>query len=279
VSVVTNRENRGVPAACNQGLATARGDYLVLLNNDAVVTDGWLDQLIALAGASPTIGLAGPMSNYAPPPQLVEHTPYADLEGMHAFAARWRAEHLGKWLTCERLSGFCLLMRRAVLDRVGGLDERFGLGFFDDDDLALRARDAGFELAVACDLFVHHFGSRTFDGAGIDAEALLRRNREQFAAKWGEEALRGARPATLTPWGAPREAPAPGEDRGRVRVSLTMIVRDDDWYPHCSPYLKPDECAARKDSANGRADADARSRHTRLIIFRRDLSALVRPAA
>src|SRR5581483_10199061 len=134
----------------------------------AVVTDGWLDQLAGLAESVPQVGLAGPMSNYAPPPQLVEHVPYADLDGMHAFAARWRAEHRGRWLTCERLSGFCLLVKRAVLDRIGGLDERFGIGTFDADDLALRARRAGYEAAVACDLFVHHFGSRTFDAAGVD---------------------------------------------------------------------------------------------------------------
>ena len=48
VTVIKNAENRGFPAAINQGLQQARGEYLVLLNNDAVVTDGWLDQLIAL---------------------------------------------------------------------------------------------------------------------------------------------------------------------------------------------------------------------------------------
>src|SRR6185437_10326448 len=104
------------------------------------------------------------MSNYVAPPQLVEPVPYADLEGMHRFAARWRAEHRGQWLDAVKLSGFCLLMKWRAAGTIGGLDERFGLGFFDDDDLALRARRAGFRLAVAHDLFVHHFGSRTFAG-------------------------------------------------------------------------------------------------------------------
>ena len=49
VTVIANASNRGFPAAINQGLSVARGEYLVLLNNDAVVTDSWLDQLIALA--------------------------------------------------------------------------------------------------------------------------------------------------------------------------------------------------------------------------------------
>jgi len=228
VEVLTNPANCGFPAACNQGLRAARGDYLVLLNNDAVVTDGWLDQLAALADSAPTIGLAGPMTNYAPPPQLVPGVPYADLEGMHRFAARWRAEHRGRWLTAAKLSGFCLLLKRRALEAVGGLDERFGLGFFDDDDLAVRARQAGLELAVACDLFVHHFGSRTFAGAGIDAAALLEANRAKFAAKWGPVATPAARAVALTPWAAPPGGAAAAPPGPRPRVSLTMIVRDEE---------------------------------------------------
>jgi Glycosyltransferase like family 2 len=125
------------------------------------------------------IGLVGPMSNFAAPPQLVEGVPYRNAEEMHAFAKQWRAEHRKQWLTTRKLSGFCLLMKRAVYDKIGGLDERFGLGLFDDDDLAERARRAGFQLAVARDLFVHHFGSRTFLGNGIDAGKLFDENEKK----------------------------------------------------------------------------------------------------
>ena len=53
VTIVSNATNLGCPAAINQGLRLARGEYLVMLNNDVVVTDAWLDQLIALANAKP----------------------------------------------------------------------------------------------------------------------------------------------------------------------------------------------------------------------------------
>jgi glycosyltransferase involved in cell wall biosynthesis len=238
VTIIRNAENRGFPAAINQGLAEARGGYLVMLNNDAVVTDGWLDQLIGLTGApaEDPVGLVGPMSNYATPPQLVEEVPYGDLVEMHRFAHRWREEHRGKWLTVPKLSGFCVLMKREVHAKVGGLDERFGLGFFDDDDLAERARRAGYSLAVARDLFIHHFGSRSFVGNGIDAGRLLEENAEKFAEKWGAEAPRGKRVA-LRAWAA-REVP-PVEvrrptDKASPKVSLTMIVRDEEKnLPHC----------------------------------------------
>src|SRR6185437_16543632 len=88
----------------------------------------WLEQLIALAESAPSIGLAGPTSNYASPPQLVADVPYRDLAGMHAFAARRRAEHRGRWQTAAKPSGFCLLMRRAVLEAVGGAGRAVRVG-------------------------------------------------------------------------------------------------------------------------------------------------------
>jgi GT2 family glycosyltransferase len=145
--------------------------------------------------AGPNIGLVGPMSNYASPPQGVDDVPYRDTREMLAFAQRWRDDHRGQWLTVPKVSGFCLLLKREVYEKIGGLDERFGLGMFDDDDLAERARRAGFEGAVAHDLFVHHFGSRTFLGKGVDAEKLLDENAQRFAAKWGLNGTHGRRVA------------------------------------------------------------------------------------
>jgi GT2 family glycosyltransferase len=84
MTVITNEANRGFPAAANQGLQAAKGEYLVLLNNDAVVTDGWLEGLIAVAGQATEdarpVGLVGPMSNYVTPPQVIEPVPYQTLE-------------------------------------------------------------------------------------------------------------------------------------------------------------------------------------------------------
>src|SRR5580704_8164532 len=158
-----------------------------------------------------SIGLVGPVSNYAAPPQLVDGVPYDDLEPMQGFARRWRDEHLGRWFTVPKLSGFCLFMKRAVHDKIGGLDERFGIGFFDDDDLAERARRAGFELAVAHDLFAHHFGSRTFAGNGVDAGKLLDENARRFADKWGQNVPQGKR-VSLRPFVASR--PPRARDNG-----------------------------------------------------------------
>ena len=103
--------------------------------------------------------------------------------------------------------------------KIGGLDERFGLGLFDDDDLAERARRAGFALAVAHDLFVHHFGSRTFQGNGVNAGKLLDENARRFAEKWRLRDGDGGRERVLIkPWRRPVENGDAQRNPGRVDV-------------------------------------------------------------
>ncbi len=176
-----------ISAACKEALAKARGEFVCLLNNDTVVTPKWLDALTALAKMSDGIGLVGPMSNYAAPPQLVETVPYrlgpkkgarpgealVDVDAVQSFARDFAGTNRGKWVESERLGGFCLLIRRAVLDRVSpGLNEWTDLSLFDSDILSAKARQAGFKLTCCRDLFIHHFGTRTFaHGAPQPVEA------------------------------------------------------------------------------------------------------------
>ena len=224
VEVIRNATNRGFPAGCNQAIARARGSSVVLLNNDTVVTEGWLDGLVARSIRDwPHVGLVGAVSNAAPPPQQVEadYDPRT-LEGLDAFAARRRRDFAGKAMRVERLTGFCLLIRREVLDRVGHLDERYGPGFFDDDDLCVRAREAGFRLLLALDVFIHHHGSRTFAALGIDVRRQLETNFARFREKWGPERSAGYRFEA----GASDRSPVVAAPR--PRVSLCMIVKDEE---------------------------------------------------
>jgi GT2 family glycosyltransferase len=136
------------------------------------------------------VGLVGPVTNCASGPQQIP-VDHQDLIGLPAFATRQRQEKAGRAVRVDRLTGFCLLVRREVFEQVGNFDEQFGLGFFDDDDLCVRAREAGFQLLVAEDVFVHHFGNRTFRGLGIDCKKLLMSNFERFKNKWGSERAAG----------------------------------------------------------------------------------------
>jgi O-antigen biosynthesis protein len=137
--------------------------------------------LAAPAELAPHIGLVGPMSNGAAPPQRVEGVPYrlgprrrpdgppewqVDTAPVDRFAAAFREQHRGRWLEVDRLGGFCLLVKRAVLEALGPLETASGLDVFDTDALCRRAREAGWLLACCADLFVHHFASRAFAHGG-----------------------------------------------------------------------------------------------------------------
>ena len=187
IKIIKNKENLGFAAGNNQGMAEAKGNYVLLMNNDIVVTPGWLGRLIACAEQNPKIGIVGPMSNYVAKPQLVEDLTYntETLDGLNDFALKFSNTYSGKTLPYMRVIGFCMLIKRAVIDKIGGLDTRYGIGNFEDDDFNLRAKLAGYEPCIVKDCFVHHFGSRTFAGAKIDYRESLYKNWEIFKEKWG----------------------------------------------------------------------------------------------
>jgi GT2 family glycosyltransferase/tetratricopeptide (TPR) repeat protein/2-polyprenyl-3-methyl-5-hydroxy-6-metoxy-1,4-benzoquinol methylase len=230
VQLIGNSENRGFPAAVNQGIKEARGDYILLLNNDCIVTTGWLTRLLEAINSAPEIGLAGPCSNCVSGEQKIP-VGYELLTDLDGFAWDWGKRHLALRVMTDRLVGFCLLLKRSVIDRVGLLDERFGLGNFEDDDFCRRAREAGFKAVIAQDSFVHHFGSITYRAMGSKFGSLLDHNRQLFEEKWERE----SEPEHLSSGPEPQSARSktmecaePGLLVGsaRPRVSLCMIVRD-----------------------------------------------------
>lgn len=186
LELISNAENRGFAAANNQGLAAGRGAFRLLLNNDVVVTPGWLERMLAVFRRSPAIGLVGPMSNCVSGPQQVREPGYhvETLQGLDAYAQLFARQRAGRARPSWRVVGFCMLIREEVIGKIGGLDPRFGLGNFEDDDFSLRAALAGFESWIAEDCFVHHFGSRTFSGEQIDYRQSLQANWEIFKRKW-----------------------------------------------------------------------------------------------
>jgi GT2 family glycosyltransferase len=186
VQVVLNAENRGFPAACNQGLALARGRHLVLLNNDTMVPPGWLGRLLAPL-RDEQIGLAGAVTNRIGNEAEVP-TSYATWGGFLR-EARTRADAFaGQVSEIGTVTMFCLAMRRDAYARLGPLDEGYDTGMLEDDDYSMRARRAGYRLVCAEDVLVHHFGEASFGALFADGERdrLLERNRARFEERWGE---------------------------------------------------------------------------------------------
>jgi len=181
---VVRAEGLGYAAGCNRGAEAARGQFIVFLDPHTVVTPAWLSRLTAVAVHEwPRIGLVGPVSGGARPPQWV--TGFGGQGGLDAFAANQSRAWGGRAVVVNRLGGFCLLVRRGVLERVRGFDERLGAGHFAPADICLRARLAGYWSTVAQGVYVHL-------AAGPDAAAArdplaYQEELARFAAKWGPE--------------------------------------------------------------------------------------------
>ena len=149
--VIANRENRGFAAAVNQGIAAGAGAQFLLLNNDTLVTTGWLRRLLGALHSDPRVGLAGPCANCVSGEQQIDVRYDDDLAGLDGFAWEWGKAHDRIREDTSRLVGFCLLIRRAVEEAIGVFDERFGIGCFEDDDYVLRAVNAGWRAVIARD--------------------------------------------------------------------------------------------------------------------------------
>lgn len=193
VKLIANPENAGFPKGCNQGMEIAKGQEILLLNNDTVVTANWLSNLRQALYSAPGIGAVGPVTNNSSNLQKIE-VPYPnenDAEAMAAmqrFAAGYNKSDPDKWHKWMMLVGFCMLFKREVYGQIGGMDEAYSPGNYEDDDYNLRIRKAGYEILLCKDTFIHHFGSKTF-GTFLKEEkerydAGLARKRSYFCQKW-----------------------------------------------------------------------------------------------
>jgi GT2 family glycosyltransferase/glycosyltransferase involved in cell wall biosynthesis len=168
---IRNEKAKGYTFAANQGLRESRGDYVVLLNSDTVVTPDWLDRMIACGESDLRIGLIGPLSNAATwqsIPEIIVNGEFAQNE----LPEGWTVSDMGRVVASYSarlypripfLNGFCLMIKRKVIDQIGYFDEQvFGRGYGEENDYGLRARNAGWQLAVAEDAYVYHAQSRSY---------------------------------------------------------------------------------------------------------------------
>jgi len=160
VRIMESYENIGVEARAKL-MPLAKGKYIVVMDNDVVLTRYWLDQCIIWAKAIPDLGIIGPRTNYASGPQLVENAPNhnGDIEGLEKFAENWRMlpEHRGQLLQIPRLPSFFWFMTREVINRVGNF-KSYGKFSFEDECFSLRVSLAGLRVLIDNDIYVHHFG-------------------------------------------------------------------------------------------------------------------------
>ena len=184
VRVILNDANLGVAGGYNVGLRAARGDYVILLNNDTFATRGWVRDLIRPMQLDPQIGLTGPLTNDIGNEQRVKIA-YGTMQEMQQAARRFVRGRLRRTLEVGNLAFFCVAIRRGVLDEIGLLDEVYGLGYYEDDDYCRRVAQANYKVVIVDDVFVHHAHSVSFDQLGEERLEQMARNRVIFEERWG----------------------------------------------------------------------------------------------
>jgi GT2 family glycosyltransferase/glycosyltransferase involved in cell wall biosynthesis len=182
---IIQAENLGFAGGVNAGMAHATGDYLVVLNNDTIVTPGWARGLRRHFEREPQLGLLCPVTNNIGNEARVE-LPGDGPEAVLAAARAYTRVHAGQWMRLQTAAFFCVMLPRRVWAQIGPMDERFFPGFFEDDDYCRRLQAAGYEIGCAEDVFVYHELSASFDQEGARRkQEIFERNRRLYEEKWG----------------------------------------------------------------------------------------------
>ena len=183
IRIFLNKENLGFSRANNIGLKRAEGKYLIILNNDTIVTSGWISGLIKHLSK---YGLVGPVTNSIGNEAKID-IDYDNIYGIEEFSKKYRSKHLNEvYSDISVLAMFCLAMDKKTFEDIGELDENFEVGMFEDDDYSHRAKLKGYNIACAEDVFIHHFGGASFSKIGNKHyKHIFEKNKSLFEDKWG----------------------------------------------------------------------------------------------
>ncbi len=175
ILMIENAENMGFPKGCNQGIRKAKGENILLLNNDVVVTKNWLKNLLTCLYAEKNTAAVGPVTNSASYYSAIPIS-YTNIQEMQEFASEFNQSNSEKWEERMKLIGFCMLIKKTVLDEIGLLDERFTPGNYEDDDISLRIYQKSYKLFLCRDTFIHHYGSASWKEDNINFSIVLNKN-------------------------------------------------------------------------------------------------------
>ena len=191
--LLRHHENRGYVEACNLGVAAASGELILLLNNDTEVTSGCLDRLVSVLDEDEGVGVVGAKLLF-PNGRLQEAGNFVHRDGSAQnrgkFDDPWKAEY--EWRAeVDYVSGAALLLRRSLFDEIGGLDERYSPGFWEDVDLCFAVRERGLRVVCEPAAVVYHFEGTS---AWLQPEGEGRwrpdSNAHLFRERWAERLSR-----------------------------------------------------------------------------------------
>ncbi|MBL8296845.1 MAG: glycosyltransferase [Rhodanobacteraceae bacterium] len=245
--VIRNTQNLGFVGSCNAGAAAARGDYVLFLNNDTVVTPGWLEALLRCFVEEADAGLVGAKLVY-PDGRLQEAGGIVFQDGSGWNYGRFEDPADPRYnfrREADYCSGAAIMLRRTLFESLGGFDQRYAPAYYEDTDLAFAVRNAGLKVYYEPRSTVIHFEGVT---AGTDTGTGTKRyqvvNREKFLDKWSSALARQPQPideAALAPRAATFRCekrlliidactPTPDQDSGSLRmINLMRLLRALGW--------------------------------------------------
>ena len=177
VLVLRNENNLGFVKAVNQGIKASSAPYLCILNNDTLVAKDWLKIMVDVAKRDKNIGIVNPSSN-----NLGQRP---DKGEPVEFYAGKIAKDADKFVELGAAIGFCMLIKKDVIDRIGLFDEIYGMGNFEDTDYSRRAIKEGYKCVRACGAYVYHRENSSFRTVKTFDDDF-RRNKEIFEFRWGK---------------------------------------------------------------------------------------------
>lgn len=178
IEVIRNEKNLGFVKAVNQGLRASKAPYACIMNNDTIPAPGWLERLVEFSEANKEAGLMNPMCDGDPLISLEDH-------------ARNAARNRGKYMEMNQCFLFATLIKREVIEKIGYLDEEFGMGCCEDADYAKRSGRAGYRCVRVDSSYVHHKHTVSFLALG-DRNDLVSKNEQILFNKWGRPVRVGA---------------------------------------------------------------------------------------
>ncbi|MDQ3205535.1 MAG: glycosyltransferase [Pseudomonadota bacterium] len=234
--------NGGFIAACNDGAALARGEYLVFLNNDTIPQPGWLDALLDTFDQHPGSGLVGAQLLY-PDGRLQEAGGIVFADGSGWNYGRMESPSDPRYAyvrPADYCSGAAVAIPRLLFEQLGGFDARYAPAYYEDTDLAMSVRGSGLQvLYQPASAVVHDEGGTAGTDTTQGAKAYQVRNRDVFADKWRDDLKRHAPPgsnpdAAALPVNRPTVlvidalTPQPDRDSGSLRlVNLMRLLREE----------------------------------------------------
>lgn len=290
VKTIQIPENIGVCSALNRGFAAARGKFTMYLSNDTVVTRRWLDNLLCCM-EDPKVGMAVPVCDASCNYQQIT-LPHKTMEELQEAAARYNVSNPALWEERLKLLTYAALYRTEILRRIGGLDEDFNPGCYDDDAVSFSIRRMGYKILLAKDTFIHHVGNLTFCKEYEKDGSLMRRNRGLFIRKFGADPYAAGLIDysvlnLLSPEGAEEvNILGIGESYGTTVLQLKNLCREAGskkiglYYLSDRPYAMTDLKTVCDECLQGKACAAAAlfgSRRYDYIVVESDSRALPKP--